>query len=174
MSKNSKLSVHTACIVYKVSYHKEHHGISPSLVDRGASGGVARNDVRVIFKTNCTVYIKGIDNHCCTSNDIGTVGGVIHTNKGPVIGIMHQYDLLNKGSSIHSPCQCEWYKMTLMINPFLSQEVSNVYRRSTAILYPLVSKTVLHILTYAHTQTKNLTHYPMSSLHPNWNGTHLF
>jgi hypothetical protein len=41
---------------------------------------------------------------------IGTVGGVIHTNKKLVIGIMNQYALLNKGSSIHSPCQFEWYK----------------------------------------------------------------
>jgi hypothetical protein len=105
MSKNSKRSVHTACIEYKVSYHKEHHGISPSLVDRGANGGVAGNDVRVIFKTNRTVDIKGIDNHHCTNIDIGTVGGVIHTNKGPGIGTMNQYALLNKDSSIHSSCQ---------------------------------------------------------------------
>ena len=51
MSKNSKRSVHTTCIEYKVSYHKEHHGISPSLIDRGANGGVAGSDVHVIFKT---------------------------------------------------------------------------------------------------------------------------
>jgi hypothetical protein len=35
---------------------------------------------------------------------------VIQTQKGPVIGIMHQYALLNKRSTIHSPCQFEWYK----------------------------------------------------------------
>jgi hypothetical protein len=64
-----------------VSYHKEHHGISPSLVDQGANGSVAGNDVRVIFKTNRTVDIKGIDNHHCTNIDIGTVRGVIHMNK---------------------------------------------------------------------------------------------
>jgi hypothetical protein len=62
MCKGSKQSVHTACIEYKVSCHKVHHGISPSLVDRGANGGVARNDVRVIFKTNRTIDSKGIDN----------------------------------------------------------------------------------------------------------------
>jgi hypothetical protein len=109
MSKNSKHSIHTACIEYKVSYHKEHHGVSPSLIDRGSNGGVAGNNVRAIFKTNRTVDIKGIDNHLCTNIDNGTVGGVIHTNKGLVIGIMNHYDLLNKGSSIHSPCQFEWY-----------------------------------------------------------------
>jgi hypothetical protein len=62
MSKNSKRSVHNTCIEYKVSYHKEHHGILPSLIDRGANGGVAGSDVRVIFKTNRTVDIRGIDN----------------------------------------------------------------------------------------------------------------
>jgi hypothetical protein len=102
--------LYTACIEYKVSYYKEHQGISPSLVDRGSNGGVAGNGVRVIFKRNRSVDIKGIDNHRCTNIDIGTIGGVIHTNKGPVIGILNQYALLNKGSSIDSPCQFEWYK----------------------------------------------------------------
>jgi hypothetical protein len=41
MSKNSKCSVKYTCIEYKVSYHKEHHGISPSLIDQSANGGVA-------------------------------------------------------------------------------------------------------------------------------------
>jgi hypothetical protein len=81
-----------------------------SLIDRGANGGVAGTDVRVIFKTGRTVDIRGIDNHQCTNIDIGTVGGVIQTQNGPVIGIVHQYAVLNKGSTIHSPCQFEWYK----------------------------------------------------------------
>jgi hypothetical protein len=110
MTKNSKHSVHSTCIKCKVSYHKEHHGISLSLIDQGANGGVAGSDVRVIFKTKRTVDIRGIDNHHCTNIEIGTVGGVIQTHKGPVIGIFHQYALLNKGSSIHSPCQFEWYR----------------------------------------------------------------
>ena len=41
---------------------------------------------------------------------IRTVGGVINTQKGPIIAIMHQYILLGKGASIHSPAQMEWYK----------------------------------------------------------------
>jgi hypothetical protein len=45
--------------------------------------------VRTIFKTGRTVDIRGIDNHQCTNIDIGTVGGVIQTQKGPIIGIMH-------------------------------------------------------------------------------------
>jgi hypothetical protein len=80
-------------------------------MDRGANGGVAVTDVRAIFKTGQTVDIRGIDSRQCTNIDIGTVGGVIQTQTGPIIGIMHQYALLNKGSTvIHSPCQFEWYK----------------------------------------------------------------
>jgi hypothetical protein len=71
---------------------------------------MAGTDVRVIFKTGHTVDIRGIYNHQCTNIDIGTVGGVIQTQKGPIIGIRHQYARLNKGSTIHSPRQFEWYK----------------------------------------------------------------
>jgi hypothetical protein len=80
-----------------------------SLVDRGANGGVAVDDVRVIFKTSRTVDIRGIDNHQVVDIPIGTVGGVVTTQKGPVIAILHQYALLGKGTSIHSPCQLEAY-----------------------------------------------------------------
>jgi hypothetical protein len=110
LSKNSKRSVNLAQIQYKVSYHKASSGQSMSLMDSGANGGVAGSDVRTIFKTGRTVYIRGIDNHQCTNIDISTVGGVIHSRKGPIIGIMHQYAFLNKGSTIHSPCQFECYK----------------------------------------------------------------
>jgi hypothetical protein len=109
-SKYSKRSVNLAHIEYKVSYHQASSGQSLSLIDRGANGGVAGTDVRVIFKTGQTVDIRGIDNYQCTNIDIGTVGGVIQTQKGNFIGIMHQYALLNKGATIRSPCQFEWYK----------------------------------------------------------------
>jgi hypothetical protein len=81
LSKNSKRSVSIADIEYKVSYHKASSGQSLSLIDRGANGGIAGIDVRTIFKTGCTVDIRGIDNHQCTNIDIGTVGGVIQTQK---------------------------------------------------------------------------------------------
>jgi hypothetical protein len=110
ISKNSKCTVNTTCIEYKESYHKEHHGISPLLIDRGANRGVAASDVCVIFKTNRSVDMQGIDNHCCTNIEISTVCGVIPSHKCPVIGIMHQYVLLKRDSSIHSPCQFKWYK----------------------------------------------------------------
>jgi hypothetical protein len=66
--------------------------------------------VRVITLTSHTVDIKGIDNNHVNDIGIGTLGGVVNTQKGPVISIMHQYALLGKGASIHSPSKLEWYK----------------------------------------------------------------
>jgi hypothetical protein len=51
------------------------------------------------------VDIKGINNQQLTNVPIGTVGGVVSTLKDPAIAIMHQYALLGKDPSIHSPCQ---------------------------------------------------------------------
>jgi hypothetical protein len=110
LSKNSKRSVNLAQIQYKVSYHKASPGQSMSPMERGANGGVAGTDVQTIFKTGRTVDNRVIYNHQCTNIDILTVGEVIHTQKGPIVGIRHQYALLNKGSTIHSPCQIECYK----------------------------------------------------------------
>jgi hypothetical protein len=110
MSKSSTRQANMSQIQYHVSYHKATMVNSLSLIDRGANGGVAGEDVHVLFHTSRTVDIKGIDNHHVNDIGIGTVGGVVQTQHGPVIAIMHQYALLGKGSSIHSPSQLEWYK----------------------------------------------------------------
>jgi hypothetical protein len=110
MSKSSTRCVNITHIEYFVSKHESLLAHSMSLIDRGANGGVAGDDVRIIFRTNRTVDIKGIDNHHVNNIGIGTVGGVVQTQHGPVIAIMHQYALLGKGASIHSPSQLEWYK----------------------------------------------------------------
>jgi hypothetical protein len=73
-------------------------------------GGVSGNDVCIIFKTEGRVEIHGVNKHKCTNIDIGSVGGITHTKNGPIIGILHQHVLLNKGSTIHYLCQFEWYK----------------------------------------------------------------
>jgi hypothetical protein len=70
------------------------------LVYRGSNGCVPRNDVCVVFKTFCTVHIKGFDNHQLADVPIETFGGVVSTQKGPVIAIMYQYALFGNGLSI--------------------------------------------------------------------------
>jgi len=81
-----------------------------SLVDRGANGGIGGSDVRVIFRTHRSVDVQGIDNHQMTNIPIATVGGVINTQHGAVIAILHQYAYTGLGTSIHSPVQLEWYQ----------------------------------------------------------------
>ena len=45
-----------------------------------------------------------------TDIPIATVGGVVNTQHGEVIAIMHQYAYTGLGTSIHSSAQLEWYK----------------------------------------------------------------
>jgi hypothetical protein len=56
LSKNSKRSVNLA----HVSYHKASSGQSLSLIDRGANGGVAGTDVRVILKPVGLWILEGL------------------------------------------------------------------------------------------------------------------
>ena len=88
-------------------------GNKSSLVDRGANGGIAGDNIQVISKTGQTVDIQGIDNHRINEIPIVTAGGVITTQKGPVIAIMHQYAYTGKGKSIHSCAQLESHKQTV-------------------------------------------------------------
>jgi hypothetical protein len=106
--KKDKRSVSMASIQYSVS--NSNIQSKHSLMDRGANGGIAGTDVKVIATTDRTVDIQGIDNHQMTDVKIGTVAAYITSTKGPIIGIMHHYALVGRGHSIHSPGQWEWYK----------------------------------------------------------------
>ena len=106
--KASKREVNVASIIYSVSASKIHS--KNSLMDRGANGGIAGQDVKIIESSDRSVHIQGIDNHQMTDLKIGTVAGILNSTKGPIIGIMHQYALVGRGHSIHSPGQWEWFK----------------------------------------------------------------
>ena len=80
------------------------------LVDRGANGGLAGSDMRVIYKTHCKINISGIDNHEVNGLDVVTAATLLNTSLGKVIGIFNEYAHLGKGSSIHSSGQLEWFK----------------------------------------------------------------
>ena len=80
------------------------------LVDRGANGGLAGSDMRVIYKTHRKINISGIDNHEVNGLDVVTVATLLNTSLGKVIGIFNEYAHLGKGSSIHSSGQLEWFK----------------------------------------------------------------
>ena len=80
------------------------------LVDRGANGGLAGSDMRVIHKTHRKINIQGMDNHEVTGLDVVTAATLLNTSQGNLIGIFNEYAYLGKGSSIHSSGQLEWFK----------------------------------------------------------------
>ena len=50
----------------------------------------------------------GIDNHELTGLNAVIAAALLDTQKGPVIGIFHEYAHLGKGRSIHAAGQVEW------------------------------------------------------------------
>lgn len=81
-----------------------------SLVDRGANGGVAGSDVRLVSWTLHRVNVTGIQNHQMPNLKVGTFGGVTKTQRGHVVLILNQYAYSGEGKTIHSSGQLEWYK----------------------------------------------------------------
>jgi hypothetical protein len=103
-------SVKMADCVYCVSTNN-HSEATGAPIDRGANGGIAGNDCRVIEvndQPHQYVNIEGIDGHVMERCRLVMAGAVTHSNRGPVILIMHQYAHSRKGHSIHSSPQLEW------------------------------------------------------------------
>lgn len=102
-------SVNITSITYDVN-GRRHSPISGSLQDRGANGGIAGHDMRVLDKIpGRYVNIRGVDNHELTEIPLVTAAGVIDTSAGPHIGIFHQYAHHPKQRSIHSSGQMEHF-----------------------------------------------------------------
>jgi hypothetical protein len=101
-------SVNMAKTIYCTASHQQTR--RGALVDGGANGGIAGDDVRVIDQTSRQVDVQGIDNHQIVDIPIASVGAVVKTQRGDVIAIMHQYAYTGKGKTIHSSGQLEWFK----------------------------------------------------------------
>ena len=76
----SSRSVH----MITVSNHERSLDARGALVDRGASGGIAGADTRLIRASGRHVDVTGIDNHKIKNLAIGTCGGVFDTDQGKV------------------------------------------------------------------------------------------
>ena len=79
------------------------------LIDRGANGGLAGADMRVLHTTPRKINIVGIDDHELTGLNVVTAATLLDTQKGPIIGVFHEYAHLGKGRSIHAAGQMEWF-----------------------------------------------------------------
>ena len=79
------------------------------LIDRGANGGLAGADMRVIHTTPRKINIIGIDDHELTGLNVVAATALLDTQKGPIIGVFHEYAHLGKGRSIRAAGQMEWF-----------------------------------------------------------------
>ena len=108
-STSTNRAVH-AHRLYVIKHVSTSHG---KLVDRGANGGLAGSDMKVIHKTNHKINIVGIDNHELTGLDVVTASCLFHTPQGKIVGSFNEYAYLGRGCSIHSPGQVEHFKLNV-------------------------------------------------------------
>ena len=78
-------------------------------IDRGANGGLAGADMSVIHTTPRKINIVGIDDHELKGLNVVTAATLLDTQKGPIIGVFHEYAHLGKCRSIHAAGQMEWF-----------------------------------------------------------------
>ena len=69
---------YNASTTYSISVHDQARRIG-ALVDRGANGGIAGNDVRIIATTDRSIDVQGVSNHQVTNIPIVTCGAVVNT-----------------------------------------------------------------------------------------------
>ena len=100
-----------AHITYHVAQAKQSkHG---SFVDRGANGGLAGSDVRILSTSSRKCTVTGMDNHEIPGLDLVQCAAMVQTNHGMVNLIMNEYAYYGRGHSIHSSGQIEWYTNTV-------------------------------------------------------------
>ena len=97
-------------ITYRVN-NREHRRAWAALVDRGANGGIAGRDTRVIDTMERTIDLSGIDDHTVRNLPLVTTGGVVRSDRGDILLIMNQYAYMPDGKTIHSSGQMEWFEI---------------------------------------------------------------
>ena len=79
-------------------------------MDRGANGGLAGSDVRILSRSSRKCTVTGIDSHELQGLDVVQCAALVQTNHGIVNLIMNEYACYGKGHTIHSSGQIEWFK----------------------------------------------------------------
>ena len=97
-----QMQTHQRYVFARVNQSNHH------LIDRGANGGLAGADMRVIHTNPKKINIVGIDDHELTGLNVVTAAALLVTQKGPIIGVFHEY-VLGRGRSIHAAGQMEWF-----------------------------------------------------------------
>ena len=79
-------SVHIHLLYHVAKAEQDQRG---SLVDRGANGGLAGSDVRILSKSSRKCAVTGIDQHQINGLDIVQCAALAYTNHGYVNLIMN-------------------------------------------------------------------------------------
>jgi hypothetical protein len=97
--------INMAAIEYKLSNHSAVPVLS-SLMDGGANGGMAGEDVRILSESTFhKVNVTGIGENVVRNLSLVCAAGLVETHLGPAIVILHQYANYGKGHTIHSSAQ---------------------------------------------------------------------
>ena len=136
------------------------HQTNHQLIDRGANGGLAGADMRVIHTTPRKINIVGIGDHELTGLNVVTAATLLDTQKGPIIGVFHECAHLGKGKSIHAAAQMEWFNCKVddrsqHVGGTQSIQTSEGYVIPLSIEYGLVYMQFMRIPT-----DHDLQHYP--------------
>ena len=138
----------------------EVHQTNHQLIDRGANGGLAGADMRVIHSNPRKINIVGIGDHELTGLNVATAATLLDTQKGPIIGVFHEYAHYGKGKSIHAAGQMEWFNCKVddrsqHVGGTQSIQTSEGYVIPLFIEYGLVYMQSMRIPT-----DHDLQHYP--------------
>ena len=97
--------INMASVHYQLSNHVSAPTLS-SLMDGGANGGMAGNDVRILTESTFNkANVTGIGESMIKNLPLATAAGLVSTHLGPIIVILNQYANYGKGHTIHSSGQ---------------------------------------------------------------------
>ena len=149
-----QIQTHQRYVFARVNQSNHH------LIDRGANGGLAGADMRVIHTTPRKINIVGIDDHELTGLNVVTAAALLDTQKGPIIVVFHEYAHLGKGRSIHAGGQMEWFNCQVDDR---SKIVGDAQRIETSEGY-VIPLSIESGLVYMHTiripTDQDLQNYP--------------
>ena len=158
-----------------ITYHvdKSLQSKNESLVDRGANGGIAGSDVRILSKSPRRCDVTNIHHHEMLDLDIVQCAALVQAQHGIVNLIMNEYTCSGQGPTIHSSGQIEWH------NNFVDDKSTQIGGTQVIITYdgcimPQVSKEGLMYLEFIGKPTnEDFLNYPsvhLTRFHP-WDPT---
>jgi len=155
-------------VTYITSSARSSRTGSGALVDRGANGGVAGSDCRIIATSpDRFVSIEGIDKHQLLNIPVVTCGGYTTTrNHGPVIAIFHQFAGVMRGPSIVSSSQLEAFHNQVNDRSLVVDPNGQLITTNDGFEFPLHVRSglpYLELRPYTDTEYETLPHVIMTS-----------